>query len=207
MLIEISIGLATFAFTFVFFASLFEWMLHRYLMHKKFKILGWEFSYAFKAHAGVHHHVFKADETYHVQSRADEKLIPMAWWNGPVLVLIGSIPFALLSCLVGHWWPIVLGGVGGCAAYYGAYESMHWCMHKPLLKQRLVERFWFFSRLNGHHILHHRYMHKNFNVVLPVWDYLLKTLLTRSLIMFPQPAVGPSVPDVQPKISFGTQKP
>jgi sterol desaturase/sphingolipid hydroxylase (fatty acid hydroxylase superfamily) len=61
-----------------------------------------------------------------------------------------------------------------------------------------VERSGIFFRLNGHHLLHHRYMGKNFNVVLPLADLCLRTLLLRSKIAFAQ-AQGPSVPDVQPK--------
>ena len=53
-------------------------------------------------------------------------------------------------------------------------------------------------RLNGHHLLHHRYMGKNFNVVLPLADLCCCTLLLRSRVAFAQ-AQGPSVPDVQPK--------
>ena len=56
---------------------------------------------------------------------------------------------------------------------------------------------WLFRRLNGHHLLHHRYMHKNFNVVFPLADFCLGTLMVRSKIQFPQ-ATGPSVPNVQP---------
>ena len=58
--------------------------------------------------------------------------------------------------------------------------------------------------LNGHHLLHHRYMHKNFNVVLPLADFFLGTLLLRSPIAFPQ-ARGPAVPDVQPRSLPATQ--
>src|SRR3954462_6656187 len=74
---------------------------------------------------------------------------------------------------------------------------MHWCMHLP--KQRKVELSWIFYRLNGHHLLHHRYMHKNFNVVLPLADLLFGTLLLRSRVSFKQ-ALGPAVPNVQPLI-------
>jgi sterol desaturase/sphingolipid hydroxylase (fatty acid hydroxylase superfamily) len=73
---------------------------------------------------------------------------------------------------------------------------MHWCMHLP--RKRHVERSGVFFRLNGHHLLHHRYMGKNFNVVLPLADLCLGTLLLRSKIHFKQ-AEGPSVPNVQPK--------
>jgi sterol desaturase/sphingolipid hydroxylase (fatty acid hydroxylase superfamily) len=68
-------------------------------------------------------------------------------------------------------------------------------MHLP--RRRHIERSGLFFRLNGHHLLHHRSMHKNFNVVLPLADLLLGTLLLRSKIAFPQP-VGPAVPNLQP---------
>ncbi len=73
---------------------------------------------------------------------------------------------------------------------------MHWCMHLP--RKRNVERSGIFFRLNGHHLLHHRYMHKNFNVVLPLADLCLGTLLLRSKVHFKQ-AVWPLCPNVQPK--------
>ena len=87
----------------------------------------------------------------------------------------------------------MLLGIGG---YYGAYEYIHWCMHLP--KQRGIERSGIFFRLNGHHLLHHRYMHQNFNVVLPLADLCLGTLLLRAKTHFAQTR-GPSVPDVQPR--------
>jgi hypothetical protein len=40
-------------------------------------------------------------------------------------------------------------------------------------------------------------MHKNFNVVLPIADLVLGTLLLRSKTRFAQ-VTGPSVPDLQP---------
>jgi len=119
----------------------------------------------------------------------------MAWWNGPVIVFLCNIPFALISWALGHWG-IVAGSFVACSAYFGAYEYMHWCMHLP--KSRHIERSGIFFRLNGHHLLHHRYMHKNFNVVLPLADLLLGTLILRSKIAFPQPS-GPSVPNLQPR--------
>jgi len=174
----------------VVFASFFEWALHRFVMHRP---LG-PFTYPFRTHAMVHHQIFRADHTYHLINDADKETIPMAWWNGPVLVLLCSIPFAAVSWWMGQWG-LATGAAFTIAAYYGTYEYLHWCMHLP--RKRAVERSGIFFRLNGHHILHHRYMHKNFNVVLPLADLLLGTLLLRSKIRFAQPQ-GPSVPDLQP---------
>lgn len=173
------------------YSSFFEWTLHRFLMHRP---IG-KFDYPYKTHALTHHRIFKADHTYHVCREEDAKLIPMAWWNGPALVLVTQIPFLILCMIIGRW-PILLGSTLACSLYYCTYEYLHWCMHLP--KKRNLERSGIFFRLNGHHLLHHRYMHKNFNVVLPLADLLLGTLLLRSKVSFAQ-ATGPSVPDVQPR--------
>jgi hypothetical protein len=173
------------------YASFFEWLLHKYVMHRP--IAG--FDYPFRAHAVVHHHTFKADHTYHLINEKDKWTIPMAWWNGPALVVLSSLPFALISWLIGNWG-VVFGAAFAISCYYGMYEWLHWCMHLP--KARRTEKMWIFYRLNGHHLLHHRYMHKNYNVVCPLADLCLGTLMLRSKIRFAQ-ATGPSVPDVQPK--------
>jgi hypothetical protein len=173
------------------FASFFEWALHRFLMHRP---MG-KFTYPFERHALVHHRIFKADPSYHLLREEDKHTIPMAWWNGPVLIAVGLIPFYVVSFFVGGW-ALISGATLACSLYYGAYEYIHWCMHLP--RKRYVERSGIFFRLNGHHLLHHRYMHKNFNVVMPLADLCLGTLLLRSKIHFKQ-AEGPSVPNVQPR--------
>jgi hypothetical protein len=175
------------------YASLFEWVLHRYFMHRSFLVKF--FRYPFERHTLIHHHVFKYDHTYHLIHEPDKKTIPMAWWNGPVIVLIGLMPFVAWS-FFSHKWGVLCGASIVCILYFAAYEYMHWCMHLP--KKRHVERSGIFFRLNGHHLLHHRYMHKNYNVVLPLADLCLGTLLLRSPVVFAQ-AQGPSVPNVQPK--------
>lgn len=161
-------------------------------MHKPVKF----FRYPFERHALIHHHIFKADETYHLINEEDKYTIPMAWWNGPALIAVGIIPFVIVAVMLKSWG-FICGSMLACSGYYAAYEYMHWCMHLP--KKRPVERSGIFFRLNGHHLLHHRYMGKNFNVVLPLADLCLGTLLLRSKVHFKQ-ASGPSVPNVQPKV-------
>ena len=175
----------------VVFASFFEWTLHRFFMHKPWK----GFRYPFEKHALVHHHIFKGDATYHLVHEKDKKTIPMSWWSGPAIVALCQLPF-LIWAFFAHKWGVLCGAAAACTLYFTAYEYMHWCMHLP--KERHVERSGIFYRLNGHHLLHHRYMHRNFNVVLPLADLLLGTLRLRSKIAFAQPQ-GPSVPDVQPR--------
>jgi hypothetical protein len=173
------------------FASFFEWVLHRYLMHKP----AGPFRYPFERHTLIHHQIFKADHTYHLHKEEHKHTIPMAWWNGPVLIGICQLPF-IIAAIASEKWGLLCGAAISCTIYYGAYEYMHWCMHLP--KKRHVEQSWIFYRLNGHHLLHHRYMHKNFNVVMPLADLLLGTLMLRSKVKFKQ-AEGPAVPNVQPR--------
>jgi len=177
----------------VFYASFFEWTLHRFVMHQP---IG-KFRYPFERHALLHHSVFKASETYHLidLQTQDADTIPMAWWNGPVLILISGIPFDLVGWYM-QMWTVPITATIVIGLYYGAYEYLHWCMHLP--RKRNIERTGVFFRLNGHHLLHHRYMNRNFNVVFPLADACLGTLLTRSTVRFAQ-ATGPMIPDVQPK--------
>lgn len=175
----------------VVFSSFFEWTLHRFLMHRPFGLL----TYPYNRHALSHHRIFKADHTYHLKDEKDKRTIPMAWWNGPVLIALCQIPF-LAAVLVWHEWGILCGSVLACSAYYGAYEYLHWCMHLP--RKRVLERSGIFFCLNGHHVLHHRYMNRNFNVVLPLADLCFRTLLLRSKVSFRQ-VEGPMIPNLQPR--------
>lgn len=176
----------------VVFASFFEWTLHRYVMHRP---LG-PYRYPYERHALIHHRIFRADESYHLINERDKATIPMAWWNGPVMIALCQLPFLPFAWALGQWG-LMAGSVTAFVLYYGAYEYLHWCMHLP--RKRVVERSGIFFRLNGHHLLHHRYMGKNFNVVLPLADLCLGTLLLRSKVTFRQ-ARGEAVPDVQPLI-------
>ncbi len=176
--------------TAVIYASLFEWTLHRFVMHRPF--LGYWYPYV--AHALTHHRIFQSDKRYHLQDEKDKHTIHMAWWNGPVLVLLSCIPFDLAGWYLGTWI-IPLTAMGTIACYYGTYEYIHWCMHLP--RKRNIERTGVFFRLNGHHVLHHRYPDKNLNVVLPFADLCFGTLLLRSKIPFNQ-VRGEMIPDLQP---------
>ncbi len=183
-------------------ASVYEWAIHRYVMHKPVRFGIGTFDYPFKAHAKVHHQVFKADESYHLDSHhnhdVDKGTIPMEWWNGPALCIVATLPTIILSVIFDNW--LISGTfLAVLVVYYGVYEYIHWCMHLPKNHpMRLVERLWVFRRLNAHHLLHHRYMHKNFNVVLPFADLIFGTLMIRSKRKFRQ-AMGPQVPIVQPE--------
>jgi hypothetical protein len=149
------------------FASFFEWTLHRYLMHS----LLWP--YPFHAHALVHHGLFRADHSYHLRREQDKPKVTFAWWNAPGLVLL-TLPL-LLSLGAVFGWPVFWGGLIAEVSYYTLYESLHWCMHVP--RSRRVEKTRVFRWLNAHHRVHHYYAFKNLNVVFPLADWLLGSLV------------------------------
>jgi len=171
----------------IMWCSVCEWALHRFVMHKP----PFGFTYAYNAHTKVHHSIYKYDETYHAQTGDDGKKIPMAKWNGIVISLLAGLPMFVF----GYQMFILTFIVSMC--YYLTYETIHWYMHLP--KQRSVEYVWLYRRLNGHHLLHHRYMNRNYNVVLPFADMIFGTLMLRSPIKFNQCAETYCVPNVQPK--------
>ena len=105
------------------FGSFFEWALHRFVMHKP---LG-KFDYPFRAHAIVHHQTFKADHTYHLIDEKDKATIPMAWWNGPLLIALCMVPATALAWWFGSW-QFAVGAVYDLSkrtALYGTWSGIN----------------------------------------------------------------------------------
>jgi hypothetical protein len=177
------IQLAVFALAFSY-ASFFEWTLHRFLMHRP---LVWDYPY--RAHALTHHQIFKADETYRIQRREDEKKVTFAWWNAPLLIGLHVPMMFAVQWLVGL--PVLFAGLAAMGLYYFLYEYLHWCMHVP--RRRWFESTWAFRWINAHHLAHHRRMYTNFNVVLPLADFVMRTRRPLVARKPPQPEIPASV--------------
>ncbi len=151
------------------YSSYFEWFLHRFFMHRPTL-----FHYPFRTHAQVHHQVFKADATYHLQKPEDKWLITFAWWNYPLLLVI-NLPVLTIPEYFGVH--VLLGAALGMSTYYFLYEYLHFHMHKP--GAHSFEKSRFFRFINNHHLIHHKFMHRNLNIVLPLADLTFGTLLLR----------------------------
>lgn len=155
------------------YGSFFEWVLHRFLMHRP--LLG--FNYAYQAHAITHHGVFGSGHDYHIQDRAQWRLVTMAWWNAPVLLAINSPAGLLAAHLAGSWWAMA-GFMTALLTYYGLYEYLHWCMHVP--ESRWFQGTRLFRWIDRHHRLHHLQPMRNLNVVFPIADFTLRTRISRA---------------------------
>ena len=157
--------------------SFFEWAFHRYWLHRP-----WLPKDCFTTHTLIHHQLCKYDDTFHVTEEEQHEALTFAWWGGPVLIAIGLLPWALLS------WALYASGVrlpflaflgafaGATLLYYIGYEGFHYLMHKPTLG--FVERSRLFQFLKRHHRIHHVKMNRNLNVLIPLADLILGTLVT-----------------------------
>jgi len=154
--------------------SLFEWVYHRYWLHRP-----WLPPQMFTAHTLVHHQLCKHEDTFHVTEEEQEEALTFQWWAAPILIGMNMIPWAILAWTQvgsGLPWFAVMWTVGVVVLfYYFAYEGFHYLMHKPSIPW--IERQGFFKFIKNHHRLHHVYMGKNFNVVCPLADMLLGTLV------------------------------
>src|SRR5205085_10888747 len=78
-----------------------------------------------------------------------------------------GLSFPYLACLITIAVTIFV--------YYGCYEGFHYLMHRPMIGW--IERSRLFRFLERHHRLHHVHMGTNFNVVCPLADLSLGTLV------------------------------
>ena len=166
-------------------ASFFEWVFHRYWLHRP-----WLPKDVFTAHTLVHHQLCKYDDTFQVTEEAQHEAIHFQWWGGPLLIFINLAPWALALWLTARWIPlpalaIMGGGIAAFLLYYAGYEGFHYLMHKPSVP--FIERRSFFRFLERHHRIHHVHMDRNLNVLLPLADWVLGTLVLDA----PIPAVTP----------------
>ena len=152
-------------------ANALEWSFHRGPMHRR---VGPPIFY--KNHTLLHHRAFLSDHMQ-VDDMRELGLIMMPWYT--MLILFGiSSPIALVAGLLRG--PAVAGMFFFVAAgYFLMYESLHALYHMPApLLRRLHLGGRLFSWMQAHHTLHHRLdrmTHTNFNVTIPLMDWLLRT--------------------------------
>ena len=166
--------------------SFFEWAFHRYWLHRP-----WLPKEVFTAHTLVHHQLCKFTDTYQVTEHEQEEALAFQWWGGPLLVLINLVPWTLLAIglgLAGVALPYVafIVTVGATISlYYVGYEGLHHLMHKPSIP--FIQNSGYFKFIDKHHRIHHSQMDRNLNVLIPIADFCLGTLVVRAAI----PAVTP----------------
>lgn len=142
-------------------ANAIEWHVHRDVMHRKRGPL----ASLYRSHVELHHQLFTRDDMT-MRGVGELRAVLLKWW-AIVFLGIALVPGATFFWLLGQ--PnfsalLMLIGVG----YLLAYEVIHIACHLPG-----------FGLLARHHASHHdprNMQHANFNIVLPIWDVVRRTL-------------------------------
>lgn len=154
----------------VLVSNAFEWRVHRDVLHRILR----PFEVLYRKHTPEHHVVYVEDDMA-IRDWRELKLvlIPAAGVLGIVLTLapMAAIVGWLLTPNAG-WLVLVTAGL-----YMVGYELSHLSYHLPA--QGFIGRLALVRVLRRHHARHHdpRLMQRwNFNVTLPLFDWILGTL-------------------------------
>ena len=165
--------LATIPASYVF-ANMNEWLAHRNLLHKRTRIA----APLYDRHTPRHHMVFVTDDMAIRELREFGMVLIPAFG---VLVLFAAVTFpaGLLWLVLGR--NVALLFVITAVFYALSYEWLHLAYHLPA--DHPVGRSRIIRALRHHHAVHHdpglmaRY---NFNVTVPLWDWVRGTIAPRS---------------------------
>ena len=149
--------------------SFVEHQVHRKLMHRK-GFLTQRFAAletAFQRHAVLHHGQYS--KVFHDQpvDYGTDRGIQLSMREG----FIESLPFSLVIFCFSSVGAIIFPFIA-CAHHF-IWNQIHLEMHNP--EDRFFAHWPAYKFLARHHYLHHRYPNKNFNVVFPLADYVLRT--------------------------------
>jgi hypothetical protein len=160
-------------------ANVFEWWIHRYVMHRPMNNAGARAIYT--RHTLMHHQFFTENEMRFADS-GDWRVTFFPPYALIVFILI-SMPPALLA----GW--LVSANVGWLmisttTSIYLIYEFMHFCCH--IDENWFVRHCPFVNTIRRHHTAHHNtsiMMERNMNLTFPVADWLFGTSdLNRGLL-------------------------
>jgi hypothetical protein len=137
-------------------------------MHRRARGLG----RVYERHT-LQHHRFFTHEAIGFESSRDFKMVLfppvlLVFFLGGIATPLGALCFLLLSPNAG--WLFVATAVG----YFLAYEVLHFCHHLP--EGHPVTRWPLLGALRRHHQRHHGPGHTNFNLTLPLCDWLFGTM-------------------------------
>ncbi len=153
-----------------------EWRAHKDVLHRR----QWPVGVLYDKHTPVHHKIYQYDS---MAMRSDKEfrlvLIPAA---GVASMVAITAPFAYaVSRLLTHncgWLALAASAV-----YVVAYELSHLAYHLP--EDSFIGRMSLVRVLREHHRRHHHptLMQKwNFNVTLPLFDWLHRTIASDELV-------------------------
>lgn len=150
-------------------SNVFEWWLHRYVMHRPVKgLMG-----IYKRHTLAHHEFF-TDVEPTLESSRDFRIVFFPPYALVAFMVISLAPAFMLGLmgLANAGWLLMITNVG----LYLNYELFHFCCH--VKNDSIVRRIPLVNSIRRHHIAHHNpaiMMERNFNLTYPVADWFFGT--------------------------------
>lgn len=156
----------------MFFASFFEYFVHRYIMHKGFSLFGGKpvFYAQHHNHAALHHGTFYKQFDHEDDPTGREISIVFT----PEEIVAFQLAFLPVEILIAVFSPVVAICFSVMAILHNLlWNTIHRQMHQPAPHAWANWALYrFYAR---YHFLHHRHTGTNFNVVLPFADFVLGT--------------------------------
>lgn len=146
----------------------FEWMVHRYILHRQ------TFPLQDIHHKHINHHLLFSEDTMEMRSNRETYLVMM-----PLIAILAVLLFIspLIACLYFSFGFDCAGFVLALMIlFFLSYEWLHYSYHLPV--DSVIGGSKFLARLKQHHRRHHSWnnMKKyNFNVTIPLFDWILGT--------------------------------
>jgi hypothetical protein len=150
-------------------SNVFEWWLHKYVMHRPVKgLMG-----IYKRHTLAHHEFFTDAEPSFDNSR-DFRIVFFPPYALVTFMALSLAPALILNRLgfANAGWLLLITNV----ALYLNYELFHYCCH--VRDDSIVRRIPLVNSIRRHHIAHHdrdQMMARNFNLTYPVADWFFGT--------------------------------
>lgn len=157
-------------------ANAFEWRAHRDLLHRRRKPL----QVLYDRHTPMHHMVYTYDDMA-IRSSRELRLVLMPA-VGVAAIVASTAPMAFAVSYVfgaNSGWLMLMTS----AFYVIAYEWSHMSYHLP--PESFIGRMRVVRVLREHHRRHHHpalMQRWNFNVTIPLWDYVKRTNATREVL-------------------------
>ena len=155
------------------FANLFEWWIHRFVMHRPIKGFGNFFMAIYTRHTLAHHQFF-TDHEPTIDSHRDFRIVFFPPYALVTFMIISVLPTSGLVYVGLHdmGWMLMITNV----FMYLNYETFHYCCH--VKDDRILKHIPFINTIRRHHIAHHnvhQMMERNFNLTYPFADWLFST--------------------------------
>lgn len=165
---NLSFGMIPAVIITLFFSFGFEWYAHKNILHKPFPFL------EFVNQRHIEHHLVYTDQDMAIRSGKELYLVLMPTYA--ILAVLGFIsPIILIIYLI--FGEIIASTVLiSMIFFFLSYEWLHFSYHLP--ENSFIGRIQFIKFMRKHHQQHHipLFMLKyNFNVTVPVFDWILKT--------------------------------